>query len=251
MATLAAIFVPTQSGRAAGTELSRVPWHELDHAYGTGVCGPSPTHDVAASLRRLCDDDREAIGEGCHALYGNIYHQGTIYEATAYAVPFLAAIAAGHPWRGATLQLLAMLGRIALSSSHATEDGGHAGAYGDGVDVQVRAALRASAPWLRPLCEGEPLVAAAAQAILAYAEDDAVRRARLAVIVEAVEAIDALDDLEPPPEPAAPLAERWVEHGRFGRGRVLEIGEGKLRVRFDDAERWVLLRFLSDVSGPE
>jgi hypothetical protein len=62
--------------------LDDVPWGTFQHAYG-------PAEDVPGLLRRLASGDAEALWE----LYGNIWHQGTVYEATAHAVPFLIALA--------------------------------------------------------------------------------------------------------------------------------------------------------------
>ena len=89
------LHVPSLVGPAALSELVRVPWGELAHAYGIGKVGPDLCDDVAATLRRLGDSDATALGESLNALYSNLCHQGTIYEATAYAAPFLAAFAAG------------------------------------------------------------------------------------------------------------------------------------------------------------
>ena len=62
--------------------LDQIAWKRLSHAYG-------PATDVPALIRRLTngssDEREEALGE----LHGNIWHQGTVYEATPYAVPFL------------------------------------------------------------------------------------------------------------------------------------------------------------------
>jgi hypothetical protein len=85
------LYHPTEIGLAALDELDAVPWDELAHAYGTGITGDELHQDVAASLFELTDDPAEAH----QALYSNICHQGTVYEATAWAVPFLAAVAAG------------------------------------------------------------------------------------------------------------------------------------------------------------
>ncbi len=58
--------------------LDDVPWSRLRHAYGDAS-------DVPGILRAVADGDQDAVDE----LFGNIWHQGTVYEATAYAVPFL------------------------------------------------------------------------------------------------------------------------------------------------------------------
>ncbi len=62
-------------------KLETVPWHTLTHAYGEAS-------DVPELLRQLADGYDSVLTE----LFGNIYHQGTVYEATAKAVPFLVEI---------------------------------------------------------------------------------------------------------------------------------------------------------------
>lgn len=66
--------------------LDDIPWGKLTHAYGSA-------DDVPSQLRRLASTDEGARKNVWHQLYGNIYHQGTVYEATAYAVPFLIRLA--------------------------------------------------------------------------------------------------------------------------------------------------------------
>lgn len=62
--------------------LDNVNWQNLSHAYGRA-------EDVPGLIRSLASTDprerRHAIGE----LYGSIWHQGTVYEASSHAVPFL------------------------------------------------------------------------------------------------------------------------------------------------------------------
>src|SRR5579859_3280913 len=62
--------------------LDHVPWSQLQHAYGSA-------EDVPRLLRGLASLDATKRKKAIHALYGNIWHQGTVYEATAYAVPFM------------------------------------------------------------------------------------------------------------------------------------------------------------------
>ncbi|MBB6037174.1 hypothetical protein [Phytomonospora endophytica] len=64
--------------------LDTVAWSSLSHAYGDAA-------DVPDLIRRLRTPANE---EALHALYGNIYHQGTTYEATGPAVPFLLEVLA-------------------------------------------------------------------------------------------------------------------------------------------------------------
>ncbi|WP_371798848.1 hypothetical protein OG963_11530 [Streptomyces sp. NBC_01707] len=83
-------------------EVDAQPWAELQHAYGSAA-------DVPGCLRALAGDEDEA-SEALSELYGSILHQGSVYEATARAVPYLARLAAaGHHTEG----LLVMLGGIA------------------------------------------------------------------------------------------------------------------------------------------
>ncbi|MET8516501.1 hypothetical protein [Streptomyces sp. NPDC005077] len=83
-------------------EVDAQPWAELQHAYGSAA-------DVPDCLRALAGDEDEA-SEALSELYGSILHQGSVYGATARAVPYLARLAeAGH----CTEDLLVMLGGIA------------------------------------------------------------------------------------------------------------------------------------------
>lgn len=62
--------------------LDTIDWSKLQHAYG-------PAIDVPDLIRALASDDEEERQSATFELYENIWHQGTVYEATAYAVPFL------------------------------------------------------------------------------------------------------------------------------------------------------------------
>ncbi|MCX4844265.1 hypothetical protein [Streptomyces sp. NBC_00893] len=79
------------------------PWADLRHAYGSAA-------DVPGHLRALAGESEEAASEAISALYGSILHQGSVYEATARAVPCLARLA-GAGCR--TEDLLVLLGGIA------------------------------------------------------------------------------------------------------------------------------------------
>ncbi len=63
-------------------DLDIVRWSSLHHAYGEAS-------DVPAMLRALLSSDENERERGFSALFSTIYHQGTVYEASAYAVPFL------------------------------------------------------------------------------------------------------------------------------------------------------------------
>lgn len=62
--------------------LDTIDWRNLHHAYG-------PANDVPDLIRALVSNDEEERQSAIFELYGNIWHQDTVYEATAYAVPFL------------------------------------------------------------------------------------------------------------------------------------------------------------------
>lgn len=113
-------------------DLDAQPWAERQHAYGSA-------EDVPDQLRALASDDAEQAEEALYELYGNIVHQGTVYEATAHAVPYPARLAAAgiRP-----ADMLVLLGFIAESED---ECGGTPGA--------CRAAVRAQLPLILPLVE--------------------------------------------------------------------------------------------------
>ncbi|HEX7307464.1 hypothetical protein [Lentzea sp.] len=67
--------------------LDEVDWSRLTHAYGAA-------DDVPDQLRDLLSPDAERRRKALWALNGNIYHQGTVYQATAHAVPFLLEVLA-------------------------------------------------------------------------------------------------------------------------------------------------------------
>ena len=86
--------------------LDAIDWEKLSHAYGSAS-------DVPDVLRAVAAGDADALYE----LYGNIWHQGTVYEATAHAVPFLYELAL-HPHVDA-VSVVSLLRMIARGSSYA------------------------------------------------------------------------------------------------------------------------------------
>jgi hypothetical protein len=82
-----------------------VPWDRLHHAYGTA-------DDVPDLLRALRSSDEEMRSQAHYRLRGNIYHQGTRWEASSHAVPFLVELAvdSGTPQRALVVQLLRIVG---------------------------------------------------------------------------------------------------------------------------------------------
>lgn len=61
--------------------LDRIDWSQLSHAYGEAS-------DVPDLIRTIAYGNTSEKDEAYNSLYGNIWHQGTVYEATAYTVPF-------------------------------------------------------------------------------------------------------------------------------------------------------------------
>ncbi|MER6949424.1 HEAT repeat domain-containing protein [Nonomuraea sp. NPDC000554] len=66
--------------------LDKIHWADLKHAYG-------PADDVPEQLRALRSESPDERERALYELYGNIFHQGSRYPATAPAVPFLARLA--------------------------------------------------------------------------------------------------------------------------------------------------------------
>jgi hypothetical protein len=62
--------------------LDRIDWSKLKHAYGEAS-------DVPELIRDLLSKERDVRRNAIYELFGNIWHQGTVYEASSYAVPFL------------------------------------------------------------------------------------------------------------------------------------------------------------------
>ncbi|WP_166385540.1 hypothetical protein [Catellatospora methionotrophica] len=85
-------------------DLSSIDWASLTHAYGSA-------EDVPDLIGALRSSDADVRGEAMTELYGNIFHQGSRYEASAYAVPFLLELVADSttPDRQELIRLLASL----------------------------------------------------------------------------------------------------------------------------------------------
>ncbi|MBC6468843.1 hypothetical protein [Actinomadura alba] len=129
--------------------LDTVDWAKLSHAYG-------PAEDVPDLLRGLVSEDDEVRGEAIYELCGTIYHQGTVYSASAPAVPFLTRLAVHAPLRRD--DVLMLLSEMVIGNDI---DGGVSIA-------QVRTAVEDALPRLLPLMD-DP--------------DPQVRRALLRVLV--------------------------------------------------------------------
>ena len=62
--------------------IDSIDWASLRHAYGSAA-------DVPELLGALASSDEEKRKKAIYELFGNIWHQGTVYPATEAAVPFL------------------------------------------------------------------------------------------------------------------------------------------------------------------
>jgi hypothetical protein len=66
--------------------VTRIPWGDFWHAYG-------PANDVGTQLIAAALGDEQTRKAAWWELFGNIHHQGTVYEATVPAVPIIAQLA--------------------------------------------------------------------------------------------------------------------------------------------------------------
>src|SRR4051812_1318860 len=98
--------------------LDEIDWSQLSHAYG-------PATDVPDLLRALAasEESHENDDDPIYELYGNIYHQGTVYEATAHAVPFLVRLASDSKINRRD-DIIGLLHSIATSSEYSDWSGG-------------------------------------------------------------------------------------------------------------------------------
>ncbi len=128
-------------------DLDAQPWASYTHAYGSA-------EDVPGHLRALAGDDDAAADEAQSELYGSILHQGSVYEASAKAVPFLARTAAAGI---RTAEVLLLLGGIAeggadprptCGAEPREETGPSEGRAGESDEVACRRAVVAELPLL-------------------------------------------------------------------------------------------------------
>lgn len=163
--------------------LDAVAWGELHHAHGAAT-------DVPGYLRALIGDDAAARDRALRQLNGNVWHQGTVYAASAPVVPFLVEIGATRAVAG-RVQILDLVRRIARGTSYNRQhahltaaDEVASDAWKDAEALQLghvraaRAAVRAAIP---ALCT-----------IVASDDERAVRAGALTVLAELTEDAEAL-----------------------------------------------------------
>jgi hypothetical protein len=92
------------AARAVVSAVGSIRWSESWHAYG-------PADDVGGQLIAAALGDEQTRKTAWWELFGNINHQGTIYEATVPAVPIIAELALwrDYPDRVEALAFLAAI----------------------------------------------------------------------------------------------------------------------------------------------
>ncbi|MFE0627846.1 hypothetical protein ACFW3D_12845 [Streptomyces sp. NPDC058864] len=148
-------------------ELDSVAWTELWHAYGSAL-------DVPGLIRDLYSGDAERIDKALGGLHDNVLHQGTVYPATAAAVPFLAHAVAHVPCHRDGLLLL-LAGAAGERERAARSD----------VEEEARVRVGACVPESLPfLADGDPAVRRAAVRVAYRATGAAVPAAGLLPRIE-------------------------------------------------------------------
>jgi hypothetical protein len=84
--------------------LEQIDWNRYSHAYG-------PANDVPEMIRGLASNDKSVRENSMYSLCSSIAHQGTVYDATVHAIPFLLELlsAPGVEDKSDLLQFLACL----------------------------------------------------------------------------------------------------------------------------------------------
>jgi hypothetical protein len=91
--------------------VSDIDWSELDDAYGSAV-------EVPNRLRALADPQPATQRAALAELWGTVWHQGTVYDCTPVAVPFLTDIAVSPDVDAAArAEVAALLASIASANS--------------------------------------------------------------------------------------------------------------------------------------
>ncbi|MEU4097674.1 HEAT repeat domain-containing protein [Streptomyces sp. NPDC026673] len=190
-------------GSRTPEELGAVDWAELWHAYGSA-------RDVPDLIRDLHSGDAERIGKALDTMDGRLLHQGTVYPATAAAVPFLVH-AVAHLTRRRDELLLLIAGAAGERETRT------------GVAEEARARVAACVPELLPfLADDDQAVRRAAVRVASLAAGDTVPEA-LRRLVERyaadpdpevrADALTALTLLDPDREAAGRRLREALEDG--------------------------------------
>ena len=143
-------------------DIDAIDWASSEHAYGSA-------EDVPAMLRGLADPSTAA--ECADAVAGSLFHQGTVYPATALAVPFLIEVAGrpdvDAPVRATLLHLLSIAGAYGCDDPD-NADNAEPGYLSDCID----AACAGRATYIHALSDPDPLVRECAAVALAHCHDE-------------------------------------------------------------------------------
>lgn len=90
--------------------LNNISWKTLNHAYGSA-------EDVPDLIRALVNESDDIRDNTLYTLYSNLWHQGTVYQATAYAVPFLIELLTS-PQVTRKYDILIYLAHLAVGNSY-------------------------------------------------------------------------------------------------------------------------------------
>ncbi|XVQ10779.1 hypothetical protein ACQP1W_51200 [Spirillospora sp. CA-255316] len=200
----------TAGGPLAGLEA--VDWAGLHHAYGPAV-------DVPDQLRALLSADDATRHEAHHQLRGNVYHQGTRWQASRQVVPFLTELVddPATPDRAAVLDLLRAVALGDRDDTHLPFDPARTFAQAGNVTA---AQERAVVDWLYG--DGDHEEPEESEAVAASWDRDAYLAA--AAVSDRFTAWIG----DPDPVVAAGAAELivWFPTSRLAVPRLLEVPEG-------------------------
>jgi hypothetical protein len=190
--------------------LDSIDWSKLTHAYGEAS-------DVPGLLRQLASEDASERKEAIYELHGGIWHQGTIYEATAHAVPFLIELLP-YPGVPDKEHILTLLSDLANGSSFCAVHGSLAHLKAKASTPEWQAQMQRELAWVRDVKNA--VIAGENQYVqLLSANEPAVREAAGYLLATLT-------------QPNPPLAIRlWEQFEREPEERVrasLLIGFGRL-----------------------
>jgi HEAT repeats len=145
-----------------GLDFEAVDWAGLTHAYGGA-------EDVPVLIRSLVSPDPGERSQALGELFGSICHQGTVYPASAPAVPFLARAAVAAPGSRAGIGLL-----LAAMARQYGEDWSDPATFSGAVRVQIASVSGQLAPLLT---DPDPEVRRAMLRVMAVCPPPVVRAA--------------------------------------------------------------------------
>lgn len=143
-----------------GLDFDAVDWAGLTHAYGGA-------EDVPVLIRSLMSLDAAQRSAALNGLVGSICHQGTVYPASAPAVPFLARAAVAAPGGRAGIGFL-----LAMMARQYGEDWSDPATLSGAVRAQIALVLSQLAPLLT---DPDPGVRRAALRVMAVCPSRVVR----------------------------------------------------------------------------